>query len=366
MKRRVIITILAFALCFSIVPFTAYASQPSSWAVSEVNEAIALGIVPGALQSQYSTAITRAEFCELMVQLLTVKQGEDIDAILRDNNKTMTNTFSDTKDRNVLAACALGIVNGTGNGAFSPSRGITRQEAATMLARAAALIGSIPPVAGPLSYTDQDRIASWALEGVYNASLALVDRTNNRAVMGGTGSNQFSPLGTYSREQAIITAKRLFNAFISDAPTVSLNAFIFPYKFTAQDLYGNAVTEESLGEKEVFFVHYWGTWCPPCLAEMPELGKVVQKYGDRVGFIGLLDDYSTNRAGAVRIKEETGADFINVDATHKDLRAVLKLVESGYVPTSVLIGKDGKIIGEQIIGAHGSGYADFIEAALGN
>jgi len=149
-----------------------------------------------------------------------------------------------------------------------------------------------------------------------------------------------------------------------DTVNAASNTFIFPYAFSAEDLYGKRVTERSLGEKEVFFVHYLATWCPPCVREIPDLAAVAKKYGNRVGFIGLLDDYSTNKAAAIRLAENAGIPFIMVDADHSDFSNLLRMVQSGYVPTSILIGRDGKIIGEQIVGAYGLNYANFIDRAL--
>ena len=141
--------------------------------------------------------------------------------------------------------------------------------------------------------------------------------------------------------------------------------FVFPYAFSAQDLYGKPVTEKSLGEKELFFVHYFATWCPPCVKEIPDLAAIAKRYGSRVGFIGLLDDYQGNKAAAIRLAEKAGVTFIIVDAEHSDFEKLLQLVQSGYVPTTVLIGRDGKLVGEQIIGAYGSKYANYIDKALG-
>jgi len=143
------------------------------------------------------------------------------------------------------------------------------------------------------------------------------------------------------------------------------NTFIFPYAFTTEDIYGRRVTEKSLGEKELFFVHYLATWCPPCVREIPDLVTIAKKYGDRVGFIGLLDDYDTNKAAAIRLVENAGIPFILVDAEHSDFRNLLQMVKSGYVPTTILIGRDGKIIGEKIVGAYGLRYSNFIDRALG-
>jgi thiol-disulfide isomerase/thioredoxin len=159
---------------------------------------------------------------------------------------------------------------------------------------------------------------------------------------------------------AVIAFVVLFTGIISAAG----NTFAFPYTFSARDLYGKEVTEKSLGKKELFFVHYWATWCGPCIREMPDLAAIVNKYGSRVGFIALLDDYNANRPAAIQITERSGVSFTMVDANHSDFRNLLRLVRSGYVPTTVLIGESGKIIGEQIIGAYGKGYSAFIDEAL--
>ena len=140
---------------------------------------------------------------------------------------------------------------------------------------------------------------------------------------------------------------------------------IFPFSFTAQDLFGNTVTEESLGEKQLFFVHLWATWCPPCIVEMPDIAVITEEYSDRVGFLGLLEDFSTNLDGALNIVESANKpdSFINIDARLPELSDLLSLVHTGYVPTTVIITANGEIF-EPLIGAYGAAYAAILDMIL--
>ena len=57
------------------------------------------------------------------------------------------NPFTDTSDRHVAAAYQLGVVTGRGAGEFAPNASITRQEAAVMLRNTAAVLEVDVPVA---------------------------------------------------------------------------------------------------------------------------------------------------------------------------------------------------------------------------
>jgi len=140
---------------------------------------------------------------------------------------------------------------------------------------------------------------------------------------------------------------------------------IFPFSFAVQDIYGNTKTELSMGEKQLFFVHLWATWCPPCVAEMPELAMVAKEYGDRVGFLGLLGDFSENPDGAIAIIESSDKPdfFLTVDAMDAQLSGLLDLVQTGYVPTTVIFTSDGNMF-EPLVGAYGMGYAEILDAML--
>jgi len=167
--------------------------KPSSWALDQVNAAIATGLVPETLQSQYTAATTRAEFCALAVALYETAMGREI---------TERSTFSDTSDINVQKMAALGVVTGVGDNKFSPNSALTREQAATMLARLADVMFK-PLPSYSATFADVNDISLWASVAVGQVQAA--------GIMSGVGDNKFSPFTDYTREQSIITIMRLYD-----------------------------------------------------------------------------------------------------------------------------------------------------------
>lgn len=136
--------------------------------------------------------------------------------------------------------------------------------------------------------------------------------------------------------------------------------------FTAQDLEGNTVTESIFSEKDLTVLNIWGTFCGPCVGEMPELGTWAQEMPDNVQLVGLVIDIAgeedtEHRDLAVSIMENAGADFTQIIA-NQDFADILKDVYG--VPTTIFVDKDGNIVGDSIIGADVDGYKRFVEEYL--
>ena len=165
--------------------------QPSSWAVEQVNLAIAAGLVPQNLQSRYTQATTRAEFTALAVALYEHMRGEITGRV----------AFVDTNDPNVEKMAYIGVVAGVGGNRFDPDANLTREQAAVMLARLAHALGHPLPAEAP-AFSDIELISTWARDGVA--------QMRGAGIMGGVGNNRFDPQGPYTREQSIITIWRLY------------------------------------------------------------------------------------------------------------------------------------------------------------
>jgi thiol-disulfide isomerase/thioredoxin len=120
-------------------------------------------------------------------------------------------------------------------------------------------------------------------------------------------------------------------------------------------------------EKErgnVVLLNLWATWCGPCRAEMPELGKLHAKYAAR-GFkvVGVsLDDAATEPAVRDYVKAEKIGYPIALDPDYK----LANMFQASVIPTTVLIDRTGKIVLRQIgqIPEHDTKLAAAIEGAL--
>jgi len=89
-------------------------------------------------------------------------------------------------------------------------------------------------------------------------------------------------------------------------------------------------------------VNVWASWCSPCRAEAPTLVALSEKYPD-VAFVGILtrDNEATANAFVERfkIKYPTIVD----DTLLVQFRNV---APANAIPSTIVIGKDGKVVGK--------------------
>ena len=207
LKRNLIIALLLAAALFIPVPTQAIApvvpnlDSASSWARADITQAVALGLVPEVLQSNYTQATTRGEFAALAVYLYETVTGSEIAGHVV--------SFADTNDINVGKMAYLGVVTGVGNNMFAPDNPITREQAAVLMSRLAEALDQ--PLAGQnLGFADNNSISSWAVESIGQMQAA--------GIMGGVGNNLFAPHSPYTREQSIVSKLRLYRLLRGDDP----------------------------------------------------------------------------------------------------------------------------------------------------
>ena len=134
-------------------------------------------------------------------------------------------------------------------------------------------------------------------------------------------------------------------------------------EFTTNDINGNEVTESIFANKDLTVVNIWGTFCGPCINEMPELGAWEKELPDNVQIVGLIVDISstdneTQIAAAKQITEKADVGFVNLIGGNGAFDELIGSIVG--VPTTIFVDKSGNIVGEIIVGADVDRYKSFV------
>lgn len=129
----------------------------------------------------------------------------------------------------------------------------------------------------------------------------------------------------------------------------------FP-SFEGQDLDGNPVDSATLfANNAVTVVNFWFTTCKPCVGELPDLEALHQELAKKGGaVIGInaftLDGSTKDTNEAKSVLEQQGVSYQNIwFASNSD--AGLFTAGLYAFPTTYVVDRNGRIVGDPIVGA---------------
>jgi thiol-disulfide isomerase/thioredoxin len=111
-----------------------------------------------------------------------------------------------------------------------------------------------------------------------------------------------------------------------------------PPPFVLADLAGRTVKSDTLTARTLV-VNFWGTWCGPCVAEMPELQQFYDKYRNdkSVAIFTISNDKDLNELRDWMAKRKLTIPTLFDDGY------VDKLAQIHLFPTTWFIDRDGKV-----------------------
>ena len=126
--------------------------------------------------------------------------------------------------------------------------------------------------------------------------------------------------------------------------------------FKGKDLDGNDVDDSLFAKNKVTVVNFWFSGCKPCVGELSKLNELNEKLKEMGGeVVGInTDTLDNNEAGIKEAKEilkAQGASYKNL--TFDSNSTVGNYAGKGNImafPTTVLVDKDGNIVGEPFMG----------------
>ncbi|MDF2926721.1 MAG: S-layer y protein [Paenibacillaceae bacterium] len=175
------------------------ASQASGWAREDIKSATLLGLTTGDVLADYQKPISRQHFAGIVVKLMEKLTGTP-------GEVPPDNPFRDTDDPEILKAYQFSVIQGKSTDTFDPYSDVSRQEISVMLWRIFHLTGLYGqlPAGAAIAFADREQTDSWAADAVdYISSIGMLQ---------GKGEGRFDPLGSTTREEAIVLIKRAYDA----------------------------------------------------------------------------------------------------------------------------------------------------------
>ncbi|QAV26582.1 membrane-associated thiol-disulfide oxidoreductase [Neobacillus thermocopriae] len=110
--------------------------------------------------------------------------------------------------------------------------------------------------------------------------------------------------------------------------------------FELMTLKGKKMKLSQLRGKKVI-LNFWASWCPPCRAEMPEMQRFYEQYGQHVAIVAVnLTNKEKNHQAVETFINEKGVLF---DIMLDEQGTVSKTYEVITIPTSYIIDEQGVI-----------------------
>ncbi len=117
-------------------------------------------------------------------------------------------------------------------------------------------------------------------------------------------------------------------------------------KFKTLTLDNKEADQNIFGDYDLTVVYIWGTYCGSCIKEMDDYAALHKDLPDNVNLMGLMvdvyDGIDSNVSDANKILDAADAEFVNI-RTSDSLYDLLKQIQ--YIPSSVIVDREGHIIG---------------------
>ena len=130
--------------------------------------------------------------------------------------------------------------------------------------------------------------------------------------------------------------------------------------FSTTDRDGKVWDQSALSDYSLIMLNFWEPWCPPCVAEMPDLETLSRAYADR-GFL-ILGVYSTDgqEDSVDAVLEKCGTSYPILHYC-----SAFDVLQTGYVPTTVFLNAAGELVGESYVGARSyEAWAQIVDGLL--
>ncbi|MCR5621578.1 MAG: TlpA family protein disulfide reductase [Treponema sp.] len=209
----------------------------------------------------------------------------------------------------------------------------------------------------------EDSVRDGGMDGKPYAGMRRIGSHNDRVYLARYGRTEGSTDGMEAEEKSLYEecVKEVERAF-RRAKFIDLEEEAVPAgvqmpssipTFQSCDVKGTVVSNEIFSKADLTVVNVWGTFCGPCIKELPDLAEWDASLPSGVQLLGLVCDVNSpdDKVGmqdAQAILDKAGVRFTNILASD-DWQVFLSSIQ--FVPTTFLVDKTGAVVGAPVVGA---------------
>ncbi|MHC1786825.1 MAG: TlpA family protein disulfide reductase [Christensenellales bacterium] len=143
---------------------------------------------------------------------------------------------------------------------------------------------------------------------------------------------------------------------------------------TITDLQGEPF-DVSIFQGKPFMLNIWASWCPPCVAEMPDLDLLSKVYADRLTIVGLLGDAASLQPdgsvmidqgeldGASAFYRQAGISYPSL-IPNALMLGLMYQIQMQYFPTTLFFDGEGGLVDMQVGGRAKEEWIQVIDEVL--
>ncbi len=150
--------------------------------------------------------------------------------------------------------------------------------------------------------------------------------------------------------------------FQPDVPKKEIASTTVTPKSETSILFENAegkVTDIASLKGKVVFINFWATWCPPCIAEMPTINNLYEKYKSNNSIVFLMVDADGDLIKSQKFMDKRAFSLEPL----KPASPIPSTFLENSLPTTVVLDKNGNIVFRHEGGAdyENKEFQDFIQ-----
>ncbi|MBC8042141.1 MAG: TlpA family protein disulfide reductase, partial [Rhizobacter sp.] len=115
-------------------------------------------------------------------------------------------------------------------------------------------------------------------------------------------------------------------------------------------------------------LNFWGTWCPPCRAEIPDMVELQKQYGgEKFTFIGVTVNERKGVEAVQAFMKQANMNYPVALAGEEAMNAYTQLLpedKRGYVPATFVINAKGEVIDMLVGGQEKATFEAAIKKAM--